>query len=121
MKEATATGSQTATGATTKDDRAVMVYRAAREGHLTQAGKVALGNWVGKVGGQTHRVYFGAPAAKVPPEVREAMAKSRIGVAFGEITAHDLRARPWDRSLRRGAPVQPHPPQELETPSPFDT
>jgi hypothetical protein len=112
VKEATSTGSQQATTAATKDDRPVVVYRAARDGHITQAGKVALGNWVGKVGGQTHRVYFGAPEAKVPADVRAAMAASRIGIAFGHVTQHDLKARPWDRSLRRGQPVAPHPPQE---------
>jgi hypothetical protein len=97
----------------------VIVYRQPREGHIMQAGRVALGNWVGKVGGQQYRVYYGAPESKVPEAVRQAMAKSRIGVAFGEVTQHDFKAKPWDRSLRRGVPVAPHPPQE-ETQSPFE-
>ena len=103
--------SQDQTSTTPTDDRKVMYYRAEREGgHITERGKVALGNWSGKVSGQTHRVYFGAPIGKVPAAVREAMTKSRIGVQFGEVTQHDLMAKTWDRSLRRGVPVAPSPP-----------
>lgn len=70
--------------------------------HLAEAGKVALGNWVGRVGNRNVRVYRGAPAGEIPPAVQEAMRKSGIGV--GVVTYEELnmvKARP------RGAVVLP--------------
>jgi hypothetical protein len=76
--------------------------RPAEKIHLTKAGQVALGNWIGKVDGSTWRVYFGAPIAKVPANVRAAMKQSRIG--FGLITMDDLAAIPKDRTLPEPEP-----------------
>lgn len=83
----------------------VINYRPVKDLHLTKAGKVALGNWVGKQDGATHRVYYGAPIAKIPPAVRDAMLKSRIG--FGLITMEDLSATPKDRTLPKPEPTAP--------------
>lgn len=88
------------------NDRPATVHYRMTEGiHLMKAGKVALGNWVGKVDGQTHRVYYGAPIGKVPAPVRAAMERSRVG--FGVITRDDLGPTPKDRTLPASEPVQP--------------
>jgi hypothetical protein len=73
--------------------------------HLTKAGKVALGNWVGKVGGTEYRIYAGAPIGNVPAPVRAAMEKSRVG--FGIMTMKDLGPTPDDRTLPAREPELP--------------
>jgi hypothetical protein len=83
---------------TRPDNPPAAVYYRPREGvHLLKAGDVALGNWAGKVGGQTHWVYYGAPKSEVPEAVRAAMLKSRIG--FGKVTPADFGPVPVDRTL----------------------
>lgn len=92
---------------TANDSPDPIYYRPTQGLHLTKAGKVALGNWVGKIDGCEHRVYAGAPVGKVPQAVRAAMEKSRIG--FGIMTMKDLGPTPDDRTL---PPLDPELPSE---------
>jgi hypothetical protein len=78
-------------------------YRPTPGVHIAEAGKVALGNWVGRIGNRNVRVYYGAPATKIPAAVQAAMAKS--GVEVGVVTYEELGLVKAPR--RRGAIVLP--------------
>lgn len=67
-------------------------YRPNRKIHIAEAGKVALGNWVGKVAGRRVRVYIHAQASKIPEAIQKAMAADGIGI--GIVTYEDLGVRP---------------------------
>ena len=80
-------------------------YRPNRKVHLAEAGKVALSNWVGKVGNRRVRVYRGAQATAIPEPVQKAMIAS--GVQLGVITYEELGVRPPGALVIRKAPATP--------------
>jgi hypothetical protein len=77
-------------------------YRANPKVHLAEAGRVALSNWVGRIGNKRVRVYRGAQASKIPEAVQKAMAASEPPVTIGIITLADLgiRALPGQRGAQ---------------------
>lgn len=72
-------------------------YRPKRGLHITKAGPVALGNWIGRVEGRRVRVYRGAQERGIPPQIRTAMAAS--GVAIGVVTPQDLGMIPRETTI----------------------
>lgn len=77
-------------------------YRPTPKVHLAEAGRVALSNWVGRVGSKRVRVYRGAQASKIPEAVQKAMAAGEHPVGIGIITLEDLglRALPGQRGAQ---------------------
>jgi hypothetical protein len=84
-----------------RDQASSADYRPNRKIHLTAAGPVALGNWVGLVDGKRVRVYRGAQADGIPQSVQKAMAAD--GVDVGVITPEELgmRQAPGTNTLLR--------------------
>lgn len=78
-------------------------YRHDGKTHIAESGKVALSNWVGRVGSKRVRVYRGASFDKVPEPVRKAMAAS--GIHFGIITLEELGLR--SLPAKRQRPILP--------------
>jgi len=77
---------------------------------LPEAGPVALGNWVGRVGDRRVRVYRGAIAKAIPEAVQKAMAKS--GIPIGTITWQELGLPP----RAPGAAPPPSPQRRIASP-----
>ncbi len=77
-------------------------YRPNPKVHLAEAGRVALSNWVGRIGSKRVRVYRGAQASKIPDAVQKAMAASEPPVLIGIITLAELgiRALPGQRGAQ---------------------
>ncbi len=72
-------------------EASVMLFKPKPGVHLTQLGTVALENWVGRIGNRRVRVYRGASAKDLPPEVVKRMQAD--GIAFGSITFEELGLR----------------------------
>lgn len=87
---------------TTRDDP--MEYRHDGKCHIAESGRVALSNWVGRVGSKRVRVYRGASEAKVPEPVRAAMKAS--GVGFGVVTLAELGLKALPPTALRAQPAE---------------
>ena len=80
---------------------------------LPAAGVVAKENWSGRVGNRNVRVYRGAPAKDIPPDIIKAMAAYNCHV--GTVTWQELGLRDPDPAQR--TPVAPAPPQMPPSPT----
>ena len=86
-------------------------YRPSSKIHLTEAGPVALSNWVGRIGDKRVRVYRGAQASKIPDAVQKAMVASGVGIGAITLAELGLSALPGQLS-GRGARILTPPPLE---------
>ena len=82
---------------------------------LPAAGVVAKENWSGRVGNRNVRVYRGAPAKDIPPDVIKAMAAYNCHV--GTVTWQELGLRDPDPANRTPLQMQPSAPQALPSPT----
>ncbi len=83
--------SPAAPAAAAASDNTPLEYRPNRTIHIAEAGKVALSNWIGKVGTRRVRVYRGAQASKIPEPVQKAMQAAGVGI--GLVTYAELGLR----------------------------
>jgi hypothetical protein len=87
-----------------EDDR--VDYRHDGKTHITESGRVAISNWIGRIGNKRVRVYRGASEKSVPEAVRKAMAAS--GVHFGIVTLAELGLKSLPpKAARNYPPEQP--------------